>query len=107
MGGNVSNESKIGRNDPCPCGSGKKYKQCHFGAPLEDAQVTRRSLRIPAILAVLAVALAIAVGVQRDVGSAVVVLLSCALGIGGLMVLSKPPPSNPSSGAPGGINFGR
>jgi len=23
---------KIGRNDPCPCGSGKKYKRCH-GAP--------------------------------------------------------------------------
>jgi preprotein translocase subunit SecA len=22
-------ETKIGRNDPCPCGSGKKYKQCH------------------------------------------------------------------------------
>ena len=22
-------ENKIGRNDPCPCGSGKKYKQCH------------------------------------------------------------------------------
>jgi preprotein translocase subunit SecA len=21
-------EKKIGRNDPCPCGSGKKYKQC-------------------------------------------------------------------------------
>jgi preprotein translocase subunit SecA len=20
---------KIGRNDPCPCGSGQKYKQCH------------------------------------------------------------------------------
>ena len=20
---------KIGRNDPCPCGSGKKYKHCH------------------------------------------------------------------------------
>ena len=20
--------NKIGRNDPCPCGSGKKYKQC-------------------------------------------------------------------------------
>jgi len=25
----VSQESKIGRNDPCPCGSGKKYKKCH------------------------------------------------------------------------------
>jgi len=22
-------EEKIGRNDPCPCGSGKKYKKCH------------------------------------------------------------------------------
>lgn len=25
----VVNEDKIGRNDLCPCGSGKKYKQCH------------------------------------------------------------------------------
>ncbi len=25
----VSVEKKIGRNDPCPCGSGKKYKNCH------------------------------------------------------------------------------
>ena len=24
----VKNENKIGRNDPCPCGSGKKYKNC-------------------------------------------------------------------------------
>jgi hypothetical protein len=23
--------TKIGRNDPCPCGSGKKFKQCHLG----------------------------------------------------------------------------
>ena len=30
-GGNttVVNTEKVGRNDPCPCGSGKKYKQCH------------------------------------------------------------------------------
>jgi preprotein translocase subunit SecA len=25
----VSEEEKIGRNDPCWCGSGKKYKKCH------------------------------------------------------------------------------
>ena len=25
----VRKEPKVGRNDPCPCGSGKKYKQCH------------------------------------------------------------------------------
>ena len=25
----VRRGQKVGRNDPCPCGSGKKYKQCH------------------------------------------------------------------------------
>jgi preprotein translocase subunit SecA len=25
----IRHDPKIGRNDPCPCGSGKKYKQCH------------------------------------------------------------------------------
>jgi preprotein translocase subunit SecA len=28
----VSVEEKVGRNDPCPCGSGKKYKKCHGAA---------------------------------------------------------------------------
>jgi preprotein translocase subunit SecA len=27
---------KIGRNDPCPCGSGKKYKQCHGALSHEE-----------------------------------------------------------------------
>ncbi|HCD55369.1 MAG TPA: hypothetical protein DEQ90_08075, partial [Halieaceae bacterium] len=22
-------QPKVGRNEPCPCGSGKKFKQCH------------------------------------------------------------------------------
>lgn len=26
---NVGTLKKVGRNDPCPCGSGKKYKHCH------------------------------------------------------------------------------
>ena len=25
----VREQPKVGRNQPCPCGSGKKYKQCH------------------------------------------------------------------------------
>jgi preprotein translocase subunit SecA len=25
----IREEKKVGRNEPCPCGSGKKYKQCH------------------------------------------------------------------------------
>lgn len=26
----TATKTKIGRNDPCPCGSGKKYKKCHY-----------------------------------------------------------------------------
>lgn len=29
---------KIGRNEPCPCGSGKKYKVCCYGKPVRDAR---------------------------------------------------------------------
>jgi preprotein translocase subunit SecA len=29
MSTQARHEEKIGRNDPCPCGSGKKYKKCH------------------------------------------------------------------------------
>jgi uncharacterized protein len=28
-GRSVPKEEKVGRNDPCPCGSGRKYKKCH------------------------------------------------------------------------------
>ncbi|MBK7132701.1 MAG: preprotein translocase subunit SecA [Bacteroidales bacterium] len=28
-------DKKVGRNDPCPCGSGKKYKQCHGAGMME------------------------------------------------------------------------
>jgi hypothetical protein len=36
--------AKIGRNDPCPCGSGKKYKHCHL--PIDEAaQAEQRRLR--------------------------------------------------------------
>ena len=30
--------TKVGRNDPCPCGSGKKYKHCHGKAGAEKLQ---------------------------------------------------------------------
>lgn len=37
--------SKIGRNDPCPCGSGKKYKACCDGNPF--AMPTQRAPSVP------------------------------------------------------------
>jgi hypothetical protein len=40
---------KIGRNDPCPCGSGRKYKQCCLAAPaapaLEPANLAWKRVR--------------------------------------------------------------
>ncbi|MDR3353675.1 MAG: preprotein translocase subunit SecA [Synergistaceae bacterium] len=34
----VKRGAKIGRNDPCPCGSGKKYKHCHGRVPAVQAE---------------------------------------------------------------------
>jgi hypothetical protein len=34
-------EANLGRNDPCHCGSGKKYKQCCLGRDEEKARAAR------------------------------------------------------------------
>jgi len=34
-------EANLGRNDPCHCGSGKKYKQCCLGKDEEAARTAR------------------------------------------------------------------
>ena len=34
-------EPKVGRNDPCPCGSGKKYKKCHGQQRETEADIRR------------------------------------------------------------------
>jgi yecA family protein len=36
---------KIGRNDPCPCGSGKKYKRCCLAAPADLLEQAARQVR--------------------------------------------------------------
>jgi preprotein translocase subunit SecA len=35
-----SEAEKVGRNDPCPCGSGKKFKQCHGRTPAGSSSTT-------------------------------------------------------------------
>ena len=37
---------RVGRNDPCPCGSGKKYKDCHIneGGAFLDKLTRKRNL---------------------------------------------------------------
>lgn len=58
---------KIGRNDPCPCGSGKKYKHCCLaksqGMPLRD----KWALALLCV-ALAGIALAIIVSTIRNAG---------------------------------------
>src|SRR5205814_6601587 len=37
---------KVGRNDPCPCGSGKRYKHCHGAAATSAVATTRSEQRL-------------------------------------------------------------
>ena len=53
----MSEERKIGRNEPCPCGSGKKFKKCHGATspevplpsnPLSDPELKKRIEQVKA-----------------------------------------------------------
>jgi hypothetical protein len=45
--------SRTGRNDPCPCGSGKKFKQCCASKTDQSSRVLLALLIAGAVLAVI------------------------------------------------------
>ena len=55
--------AKPGRNEPCPCGSGKKYKNCH-----ESKTSSARTSRILMVVVGAAVLAALAAGVLSVTG---------------------------------------
>jgi len=55
-----------GRNDPCPCGSGKKYKRCHA---TEDEQVVHEELTRQRIAAEAAAAAAAEAEAEAEEGN--------------------------------------
>ena len=79
---------KIGRNDPCPCGSGKKYKHCHWGKPLpvkkdQAVQAKRWLHRIsvpPSVILAFGVLVSIGVGFWKGTYTALIVAAAWALG---------------------------
>ena len=110
-------QQQVGRNDPCPCGSGKKYKRCHWE---EDQQnrvtrgggggVTGGEPRSSNLILWSAAGIAVMAGV-------VLTVLGhfdwgVGVGVGGLILIAayatirNPPPPNKDSGDPSGINFG-
>jgi hypothetical protein len=55
--------AKTGRNEPCPCGSGKKYKNCH-----ESKTSSSRTSQVLMVVVGAAVIAAIAAGVASFTG---------------------------------------
>ncbi len=51
---------KVGRNDPCPCGSGRKYKNCCEGK--KAAKDTLYSKGLPILLGVVLVSVVVLIG---------------------------------------------
>jgi hypothetical protein len=98
---------KIGRNDPCPCGSGSKYKNCHLGKEdVPSPEVARQNMMVPAALGIVGGAAAIAAGVLKGIGAGLTFGVAAGLFIAGFMVLRNPPKGDPDRKDPGGINFG-
>jgi len=105
---------KVGRNDACPCGSGKKFKQCHLGKERELAGEMGEDLglpappdrRIPMVLVGIGVAAGIAAGVAKGIGAGFVVLVASLLFVGGYLILRDPPKGDPNRPDGSSINFG-
>lgn len=46
---------KLGRNDPCHCGSGKKYKNCHMNSETSKRGMSKAFMMVGLLLAILAI----------------------------------------------------
>ena len=96
-----------GRNDPCPCGSEKKYKHCHLGKDVEEIQATSRNRLVVLIAVFLSIAAGIAVGWTSGLETGFAVGGGALMLVGIILVIRKPPPPNKGAGDPAGLNFGR
>jgi hypothetical protein len=94
--------NNVNRNDPCPCGSGKKYKNCCLGTATSGFNRTARIAVIGAVVSVVIAAILYAT-VGKDAATLVAAL--GVLGAGAWWLFSDPPSSR-GSGDPGSIGFG-
>lgn len=111
--------SKLARNDPCHCGSGKKYKLCHLDADLAEARRATPGAPSPAAdepegfgtawvaPTLVGVALLVGVSLWRGVGQGILVAAAWGIGITAWMIFRDPPPPNERPGDPAALNFGR
>ena len=94
----------IGRNDPCPCGNGKKYKHCCLGKA-SPGESKRAKLITMLSLAVLAAAVVTGLAFSQTAGITVgFVGLAC---IGARLWLFAPPERTTGGADPSAITYGR
>ncbi len=116
--------NKTSRNDPCPCGSGKKYKHCHLeedrvagsrrnttemDAAIDQQDAFDRARSRPLKLGLALTGIIAAVGVwllKEDVGAGLIVGTAWALGSLAYLTFRNPPPPNENPGDPAALNFG-
>lgn len=100
-------EDKVKRNDPCPCGSGLKYKQCHLGREDEvSPEQAKANMVVPAAMSVVGGIGAVAAGMLKGVGAGFTVAIAAGVLIGMFVVLRNPPKGDPDRKDSGSINFG-
>ncbi len=94
----------VGRNEPCPCGSGKKYKHCHERT---GGIAHRRARTLLLALAALALVIGVVIGIFTGPRNGAL-SAACGLVIAGVVasIADRPPPSGGHKD-PGSINFGR
>lgn len=105
---------KVARNELCPCGSGLKYKKCHFGKPLPTDEVVvaettaaRRDRRQAIGLVALGLVVAITAGALNSVYTGLVVAAAWALALVAYLSFRNPPPPHEEPGEGAELNFGR
>ena len=91
-----------GRNAPCPCGSGKKYKVCCLNA---SATQDRRFQRIMSITVILSIVAGIIVAFNFTPKNGILTTLGILIVVFLIVTLTKPPPSRGKGGGDQ-INFG-
>ena len=102
--------TKIARNAACPCGSGKKYKNCHLGRSLDEPPVEvvqTRTRRAAVVLGAVSLLIGAMVASQSSIGAGLSAAAACGLISAGVLVFSNPPPPKDDSGNPAGLDFGR
>ena len=95
----------VSRNDPCPCGSGKKYKQCHLGKELPSETSKARTI-VPVVLSLAGVVAGVVVAITTDWTTGLAIGVGSIISVGSWVALRSPPPPNENAGDPAGLNFG-